>query len=251
MDVPPPFPEELPPESDSPDPPEPAPAPADAPSSETPAPDGTIDLLGRWHQGDAEALGELIAVHQSWVHRYVRGELGAKLRDKEESMDMVQEAMVRLLRYGPKFVPENRAQFRALLGKVVLNAIRDRIEFFERERRDMDREGERQAASVLMLGSHDRAPTQPDEAAERSEMRSWVRLGLEFLEPDDRRVILLRQWEGHSFDEIAERMQLANRDTARMRFNRALPKLADAIDRLQRGAIQEILGSAELPDESR
>jgi len=187
----------------------------------------TIDLLERWYQGDRQALDELLARNLDWMRRRVRRDLSPALRRECDSVDVVQDAAVRLLTYGPKFAPESEAQFRALLARVLVTVLRDRIEAQRALRRGGGRveealpdEGlsrfEAMAASI----------TAPDAAAERSELEQWIRVGLEFLEPDDRRVIVLRQFDGKSFDEIAVEMSLTGPDAARMRFNRALPRLA-------------------------
>ena len=70
-----------------------------------------------------------------------------------------------------------------------------------------------------------------------------MRLALELLDPEDRQLIVLRQWDNLEFNEIGEKMGLAP-DAARMRFNRALPKLAMKVQQLQRGQIDEgVLGA--------
>jgi DNA-directed RNA polymerase specialized sigma24 family protein len=59
------------------------------------------------------------------------------------------------------------------------------------------------------------------------------------MEPADRQIIVLRQWDELEFSEIAARMG-GSPDGARMRFQRALPKLALRIQRLQRGELEDL-----------
>ncbi len=200
-------------------------------------PDATVEKLRRWHQGDPAALEALIQEHLGWLLAEVRRRISPRLRRKVESQDIVQDAMVRLLRYGPRFVPANKGQFRALLARIVLNTILDGRAFHENPKRDMDREQPVPSRTVLILGAAGRALTKPDEAAERDEIGEWLRLGLEFLDPDDRKVIHLRQWEGLEFGDVAERLGLATADAARMRFQRALPRLAQKVQELKAGRL--------------
>ena len=61
-----------------------------------------------------------------------------------------------------------------------------------------------------------------------------MRLALELLEPEDRQVLLLRQWQELEFAAVGARMGLSE-DAARMRFQRALPKLAKKLEALRSG----------------
>jgi len=68
----------------------------------------TPDLLRRWHAGDEEALGRLLERELPWVRRLVHRRLGPLLRRSGETQDFVQEAMVEVLRYGPRFTASNQ-----------------------------------------------------------------------------------------------------------------------------------------------
>jgi RNA polymerase sigma factor (sigma-70 family) len=65
-----------------------------------------------------------------------------------------------------------------------------------------------------------------------------VRLALELLDPRDRDVVLLRQWKELSFAEIAEELGISE-SGARMRFQRALPKIAKQVAALREGRVDE------------
>lgn len=200
--------------------------------------DPTRELLDRWHGGDEAALEELLALHGSWIHHRVRRRLGAALRKKVESVDIVQDALVELLKYGPRFTVEGQGQFRALMGQIVENRIRDARDWFSAQRRTMSRE-QRLSESILDLSGV--GITRPDKKAEKLEWEQLVKLAVTLLDAEDREVIMKRQWDELQFDEIGEQLDISP-DAARMRFNRALPKLALKIEALQAGRI-------EAPDE--
>jgi DNA-directed RNA polymerase specialized sigma24 family protein len=68
-----------------------------------------------------------------------------------------------------------------------------------------------------------------------------VRLALELLDPDDRDVIVWREYDGLSFADIATRLGLGEAH-ARVRFQRALPKLGKKLQQLQQGRLDQALG---------
>ena len=205
-----------------------------------PAPDDTSVLLERWYSGDEPALERLMAQNVEWMQRRIRRDLNPKLRRRFDSMDLVQDAAMRIIRYGPKFAPENRAQFRALLSKVLVAALRDRVDALQAEKRNMAREESAPSVSKLERAFQAGSTANPAARVERREMQDWVRLGLEVMEPVERQLIVLRQYENRPFDEIAGTLGLSNADAARMRFNRALPKLAVKIRELQRAAREAV-----------
>lgn len=194
----------------------------------------TLDLLQRWQAGDRAALDALIQRDLPWIRARVHHRLGALLRARGETEDYVQEAMLEVLHYGPKFASESLHRFRALLARIIENMLRDRNDWYRAKRRTISREQPLPSDSILDLDRPDRSVTRPSVDAGRRETESLVRLALELLEPDDRKVLLLRQWDELSFPEIATRMGIAP-DAVRMRFRRALPKLAQKVAALRLG----------------
>ena len=209
--------------------------------------DQTGLLLRQFHTGDQSALSELVERDLPWVQQRVRNRLGSRLRVKAESGDIVQEAMLEALRYAPRFVVESQQKFRALMARIVENVLRDQHDFFTARRRAMSQEQQVNTDHALELIPGG-ATAAPSEVASKNEEQQWVRLALEFLDPEDRAIITMRQWDGLSYAEIGTRLNIAG-NAARMRFNRALPRLADAIDGLLTGRVFEELGDVESPSD--
>ncbi len=207
-------------------------------------PEQTRMLLSRWHRGETDALDGLLARDLDWIQRHVRRRLGWKLRQKAETNDIIQEAVLEFLRYGPRFVISNRAHFRALLSQIVENVLRHQNRWFTRRRRDMGREEVMPEESVIDLDG--RGADRPSMVAQQNEQEAWLRLGLELLDPEDQKVIVLRNWDELSFADIGQKLEIGE-DAARMRYNRALPKLAYKIRDLREGRIDP---SPELTDEA-
>ena len=209
----------------------------------------TRELLLRWHDGDQAALLELVQQDTDWIAARVRRRMGPLLRRRAETQDIVQNTLLQVLHDGPRFVLSDREQLRKLLACMVENVLRVEANHQQAQRRDVRREAVPPAApaagsqSVLSLDPP-AAVTRPSEAAGRQEQRDWVRLALELLEPEDRNVVLWREYHELPFGEIAERLGVAE-DAARMRYNRALPKLAKQLVRLRAGQLDAVLDERE------
>lgn len=200
----------------------------------------TGDLLRRWHAGDARALDELLALHLPWIRDRVHKRLGAALREKAETGDIVQDSLLQFLRYGPRFVIGTDEQFRKLLARIVENVLRDKLDFFSARRRQMAREQPLGSDTVLSLDPP-RAEVidTPSQAAAREEDEAWMRLALELLDPDERRLLVLREWDDLSFREIGERLGISD-SAAKMRHHRAIASLAHLMSSLRKGQLPDL-----------
>lgn len=206
----------------------------------SPSDQHTVHLLEAWHQGDREALGGLLDRNLDWIRAHVRKRLGDGMRRAGETQDFVQEAMVEVLESGPRFQVVDEAHFRRLLARIVENSIRGQHRFMHREKRDVRRERGVASDTVLRLDPAQSEVTRPSQHADREEHVAWVRLALEFLAPLDREVLWLHQYDELSFVEIATRLDMTA-DAVRMRFHRALPRLAKKVTELQKGQVEEVL----------
>jgi RNA polymerase sigma-70 factor (ECF subfamily) len=200
-----------------------------------PGDDATLQLLQRWHGGDRTALAALLQRDLPWIRDRIRQRLGQGLRQHGNTDDFLHEAVVEVMSYSPRFLVGSRDLFRRIVAIVVENTLRDKHEFFTRKRRDRARE-QPFTDSVLCLDASARAATSPSAAAGRSEEQAWLQLALELLDPDDREIIVRREWDGEPFAAIGQRLGIAE-NAARMRFQRALGRLADGVERLRRGEV--------------
>jgi RNA polymerase sigma-70 factor, ECF subfamily len=210
----------------------------------------TRELLTRWHHGDADALATLVEQDRDWIERRVRARLGALLRQRHDTQDIVQQTLVEVLRYGPRFVLDDRNHLRGLLARIVENTLRGRAAHELAERRDLRRELPREAPrtgnDTEVLDLEPTAGSGPVTAAAAAETADWVRLAVELLDGDDRSVVLWRHYEELSYAEIGQRLGVSE-DAVRMRHQRALPKLARCLERLQQGQVGSALADGEAP----
>jgi RNA polymerase sigma factor (sigma-70 family) len=198
----------------------------------------TLELLERWRSGDRAALDQLLAEVEPWLHREMRNAVGDELREEQDSLDLAHAAVLNFLAWGPRFVPESPAQFRALLKRIAMNEIVD-------QRRRLGRRGARQRLDSLSdsrnslsgYGVSQGSSHRPSRAAELSEETEWVRLALQFLEPDDRYLLLASEVEGLDWATIAAELGIATPDAARVRCARLKPRVGVLLLQLRRGKL--------------
>jgi RNA polymerase sigma factor (sigma-70 family) len=148
--------------------------------------------------------------------------------------------MVQFLKFGPHFTITKDTQFRALLLRIVENTLRYRHEWFMAKRRKIAKERPLPSETVLLLDPARDAAHTPSKSAERHEREAWIRLGMELLDPKDREILVLRQWDNRSFAKIGEGLDVEP-ETARMRHNRAVKRLAAKVGALRARKLAEVL----------
>jgi len=205
-----------------------------------PSPDPLVDLVRRWRDGDARVLEPLLAAVLPWLHREVRRAMGDQPRAAMDSGDLVQTAVVNFLTWGPRFVPETGAQFRALMKRIATNELID-------QRRRLGRAGGGRHLDSLantanpLSGFAGPSPSamRPSGALEKREEEDWVRLALQFLPEEDRYLLLASEVENLDWAAIAGELQLASADAARVRGMRLKPKLANILRQLKSGRLPD------------
>lgn len=203
-------------------------------------PDETLRLLQRLHRGEEAALRLLLERDMDWIRGQVHRRLGPRLRGHAETQDFVQEAALRALRYGPRFLVSDQGRFRALLARIVENVLRDAADHIDAEKRGGGAVPVPDESLAVPLDQNAASITSPSQAAQRNEERAWLEIALELLEAEDRQVIRLREWERMEFEAIGARMALTP-DAARMRFHRALARLARKVEQIRKGGLDEAL----------
>ena len=192
-------------------------------------------LLQRWHEGDRRALEELLVRHLPFIEAAVRKRRGRALRVQADTQDHVQDVMIRVLEYGPRFVA-GADQFRGLMVRIVGNVLCDahrrgryrRVEALPRD-------------SVLSLDRSMPEHTRPSESATANEERALMLLATEFLDEERRWLVEQRMYEERSFLEIGTRLGISE-DAARKRFNRCLIDMSGIVQRMRNAQLDALLG---------
>ncbi|MBN8249249.1 MAG: sigma-70 family RNA polymerase sigma factor [Verrucomicrobia bacterium] len=132
-------------------------------------------------------------------------------RSESEARDVLQEVFMRLARR--EALPADLRDARAFLLRMTHHAVVDGVRRRESRRRTEDSVSEEPGSMF--------APTSdPDEAAFRESLAGALRE----LPPDQRAVVHLKLWEGLTFDQIAQLLELSP-NTAASRYRYGIDKL--------------------------
>lgn len=172
-------------------------------------------LVARCQDGDREAQEMLVRKYQEKVYHLAYGLLG----HPEEALDACQEVLVAMLRSLARFRGESR--FQTWLYRITVNiCIMRRRSVRARTR----------LITEMSADSAQRAWQQidPESVALSREAQAAVREHLRRLPPEFRAVVVLRELEGLSYDEIAETLSIPL-GTVRSRLSRGCLLLREAL----------------------
>jgi RNA polymerase sigma-70 factor (ECF subfamily) len=162
-----------------------------------PGPEGRADdrtLVEQAARGDREAFGALVQRHQDRIFHLAY----QVVRNREDALDVAQEAFVKAFASLPSFKGE--ASFTTWMHRIVVNLA---IDCLRRRRRGDPTAYDDRLALPEDAGQHLAASDDPETALETRQVRSLLGRGIEALPPAHRAVLILREIEGLSYDEIA------------------------------------------------
>ncbi|MEW6747794.1 MAG: RNA polymerase sigma factor [Planctomycetota bacterium] len=186
--------------------------------------DKSRELLRRFERGDRHALPKLIELHLDWLRLAVRARIGTKLRLKLDEEDIVQSVLVEVFEETKTFHYQGEAAFRRWIYQVAEHKIRNKADFFSRQRRDVARE---QALETSAAGCEPQLLVEsstPSRACVRREEEDRLFEALDRLAPKDREIIILRQIEEQPWSEVARRVGASERNVYRL-YARAVDHL--------------------------
>ena len=141
------------------------------------------------------------------------------VRDPHQAEEIVQEALIKAYRGLDGF--ELRSSFYTWLYKIVVNLALDRR---RREGRAPNIEWDDSVAGRVDPRASPPGADDPELATRRREVREFVAQGVQGLPDPQREVLLLREVEGLSYEEIAERMRIS-KGTVMSRLHYARKKM--------------------------
>lgn len=174
-----------------------------------------LELVRRAAAGDQGAFGLLVEQYEKPVyHQALR-----LLSHPEDAADVTQEVFLKAWRSLPAF--QGESSFSTWLYRLTNNAAIDLLRRERKRRGDTSLDGEEGLPGDLAA---DPAPT-PEQALERRELSRAVEDGLSRLSDEHRQVLVLREINGLSYDEIAQVLGLSP-GTVKSRLARARLALA-------------------------
>ena len=173
-------------------------------------------VIRRVLDGDGNAFEALVAAYEKNVYNLALRMTG----NAQDAEDMAQEAFVKAYTSLPGFRGDSK--FSVWLYRIVSNVC---LDFLRRQNR--------RPASSLSLEDEDGEESQmdipdesqsPEQLLERSLTQEAVQRGLQSLSEEQRQILLLREIQGLSYEEIAETLDL-EAGTVKSRIFRARKKL--------------------------
>jgi len=180
------------------------------------------DLVRLAQNGTEAAVEELIRRHQQRVFALV----GSILRRREDVEDVAQQVFLKVFVSIKRF--DLRSAFSTWLYKITVNECWDYLR--KKKVRPLVYEAdlsEEQVSRLDGIVSADRPVSGASEQAEVKEMLEWM---LDKLPEHDRQLLILKEMEGFSVQELAEIIGL-NVNTVKVRLFRARSRLMDVYRR--------------------
>jgi RNA polymerase sigma-70 factor (ECF subfamily) len=181
--------------------------------------DPDLELVEAVRRGSGAAFDDLVRRHEARVVRLC----GRILGDADEALDAAQEAFVKAWRGLPRFAGD--ARFSTWLTRIAINQCRNEL----RRRRTVKHQHllsldatrpDADGADVALVATLPASGPTPYEAARGHEVEAALAVALTELDDEAREVLLLRDAEHLSYDDIAEVLEVPI-GTVRSRLHRA------------------------------
>ncbi|NOU62733.1 sigma-70 family RNA polymerase sigma factor [Paenibacillus sp. LMG 31461] len=157
------------------------------------------DIIGKAMSGDKEAFALLVSRFKDSVFRYAYGMLG----DRMEAEDVAQEAFIKAFYAISKL--DNSYAFTSWLKRIISNLCYDRIQ----------KQKKTSAVSGELIEKQ-----RSNNDIERTDLHITIEEAMSKLSPEHREVIILKDVEGYSYDELAGMLHIPL-GTVKSRINAA------------------------------
>jgi len=185
----------------------------------------------RWvesaQRGDTESFERIVIAYQQRIFNLAFRLLG----DREEAEDLTQEVFLNVYKHLPSF--RGDAQFSTWIYQVTINHCRNRFKYLKRrfhqttESLDDPMQG---GEGELERELPDEADA-PEDALHRRQVQRLVHMAVQRLRPDYREIIVLRDIQELSYQEISDVLGLPE-GTIKSRLHRARWELKELLEHL-------------------
>jgi RNA polymerase sigma-70 factor, ECF subfamily len=151
------------------------------------------EMISRCQQGDQGALKEIFDKYHKRVYRIAYGVVG----QREEALDIVQEAFIKLFRSIKNF--KGRSHFYTYLYRMVMNTAIDHARKAGKQFiSSLDEEGSFEPSDNVEKG--------PERVLLQKELEERVKLAMDKLPAEQKAALIFRDVEGLSYQEMTEAM---------------------------------------------
>lgn len=198
----------------------------------TSSPAGTMDpqeqqLVARLMRRESGAFEQLVKTRKDRVYDFCVRMLG----DKEEAFDVTQDVFISIHGHLHSFRAD--ATLSTWIFRIAKNQCLNRLKYLKR--RGHGRSDELADVPEQTITEAIGAPQQPDQAMEVAREKALLHRAVAMLDEDQRMLVVLRDVEGLSYEEIVEVTDLAE-GTVKSRLHRAREKLANLLKQLETAA---------------
>lgn len=177
-------------------------------------------------KGDKDAFETLVRRHQHRVFAVARGILKRQEDVEDVSQQVFAKAFFSLKRF------DQRAAFSTWLYKITVNECWDLLR--KRKARPLVYESDFSDEQAKQYASPERETSKGPDTSDRMAMRERLETMLGQLDKKDRAMLVLKEVEGFSVEEIAESLGL-NANTVKVRLFRARRRIVEYTRREQNG----------------
>ncbi len=183
-----------------------------------------VVLLSRLRRRDPAAFEQLVREHQHRVYDFcVR-----MLSDREEAFDLTQEIFLSVHQHVERFRAD--AKLTTWIFRISRNHCLNRLKYLKR--RGRGRSDEFSETNEWSITESLGGAARPDEAITAQRERELVHRAIAHLEEEQRALVVLRDVEGLSYEEIMQITELPE-GTVKSRLHRARERLAVILAKLE------------------
>ena len=185
------------------------------------------ELVHKLKLRDEAAFSAFVLKYQERVFRLLLRMLG----DRAEAEDLAQEVFISIFKAIDGF--RGDSQLSTWVYRVAANHCRNRIKYLVRRRRQLTEAYDESDQQSYEASAHAR-PEAPDQLMEARQTEALLQEGLLSLDEDQRELLVLREVEHLSYEEIMAITGLPE-GTVKSRLHRARAGLREHIERHERG----------------
>lgn len=171
-------------------------------------------VLEQIRQGDSSAFKALVHEWQDNIHRFAY----RFFYDEDDASEITQKTFIKV--YHNLDQLEDPGKFGSWIYKIANNLCLD----------ELKRAGRRKSSSLELVHHNGNEHTTPATHLEEKELGEWIQKALVTLPEEQRTVIILKEYEGFTFREISEILEISE-NTVKSRMYYGLTKMREYLNK--------------------